>query len=451
MAHYRIEVLTQSNADELGALRRLAYKNRFGSLVDTDKLGWNQNDILFLNLGLLLEGQLVSCLRVSVIETDREFHRITLQDAPADIKYPCVVLSRGATHPDHKSRGLHTILRREALSLIKAAGLNDTFGFLEDGSPRLTQLAELGYSFETCPKPWGGFLKNTKPVVLARLRNDILERAIYVLDQKIKNHVETIERRYDDRLAVLRLKTHSHRVAFEKINLEIDNRALWEEVAPVLKQVPRFDRSPAVGTWTLQTSKKELQTDDRKKKPFKWFLPYNGPNNIGPTWTPQNQLEAEIDSIQDLSALTPTCTPGIRALFAKLESLGLNPRRGLLLRMPPRTRMNWHQDGSSYTYQTRLHIPLFTNEACYFESQFGKVHMAADGNGYFVHINRPHRACNDSDFERYHIICHVWDTRHITKNHRYSPALYTGETEHENEIDFVKQYNFDGENRLVKN
>ncbi len=440
---YRLEILESTHSEALGELRRIAYKAQFGERVDDAKLSWNPNDLLFLNLGLFNGEQLAACLRISVIESDREFHRVTLQPARPGTRYPLIVLSRGATRPEFASQGLHSHLRLHALKLAQAAGPWDVLGAMEADSPRIKQLKELGYTFEACPNEWDGFLKSSQTVMLGSLDRTKLNAAIRDLEDRFTRSGTSskkdlrVEIAFDFERAVHRLRTHAHRVSHERLDFQIDNQAMWDEVRPLLEQAPRYDRSPAFGGWSLQA-----HPDDPNPIHSGWplgFIPYNGPDNHGPSWTPRNSTEKSLLDVQGFSKPTHLCTPLFSNLLKKLEAAGFTPRRARIIRLPGNTTIKWHQDGSPRIYQMRIHIPLKTNEHCAFESEFGRVHMKADGGLYFVHINRPHRAINEGPEERYHFVVHAWDTKGVTQHHRYDPTLYDFETHHEEDVDMKRQ------------
>jgi hypothetical protein len=260
---------------------------------------------------------------------------------------------------------------------------------------------------------------------------------------------ESFHRDYQLEFALLKLKLFEHQVPFEAIPFQIDNVALWNEIEPLTKAHPSYQRSASYGGWTLQASDAAIAHGEQLLHdgwPME-FCPYNGPDNRGPTWTPLDNRERQMRTIQSYRNPTAFCTPKILALLNRLEAAGLSPRRARLSRIGPRYPVRWHQDGSSKIYQVRLHIPLLTNKDCYFESELGKVHMPLDGQAYFVHINRPHRAVNDSDEDRYHIVIHVWDRLGVTRHHRFDWTLFDVETHHDGQVDLQEQWGL--KNNLV--
>lgn len=211
----------------------------------------------------------------------------------------------------------------------------------------------------------------------------------------------------------------------EKIFAQYNIAEILESIAPLMEKYKPVQRSRAVGGWALQSTNGSY-TDGWTMD----FCPYNGPNNIGPTWTPKNDNEENMNSIQSFIKDTELSTEPIKNLLKKITELGLNPRRARIIKLASNSSADWHIDGSKKFYQVRLHIPLITNEKCFFETEGGQYHMAADGSFYFVHINRRHRIFNTGDTDRLHFVTHVWDKKKITAHHQYDLEKNLGESPH---------------------
>ena len=211
----------------------------------------------------------------------------------------------------------------------------------------------------------------------------------------------------------------------ERLIAKVNIAEIIDSLSPLFEKYPIVRRSQAVGGWALQStnsSYKDGWTMD--------FCPYNGPRNIGPTWTPKTESEQSLPEIQKYVVPTELTTEPIKNLLADLETKGLNPRRARIIKLSANSSTVWHQDGSKIFYQCRLHIPLVTNEECFFETEDGRYHMRADGSIYFVHINRVHRVVNFGDKDRLHFLAHIWDQNEITSKHRYDANEFLGETVH---------------------
>lgn len=223
------------------------------------------------------------------------------------------------------------------------------------------------------------------------------------------------------------VKIDNIKIVSEKISAGLDIQKLWASIEPLLHKYPAVMRSAAIGGWALQSTNGHYQDGWDTQ-----FCPYNGPGNVGPTWTPRTDDEKILRPVQDYTRPTELCTTEFQKLLFNLEKQGLHPRKARIIKLMPGHSSVWHQDGSKNFYQVRLHIPLITNADCFFENKNGRYHMAADGSYYFVHINNQHRVANFGQSERYHFVTHVWDQNHITKLHQYNPHQNLAETTHPN-------------------
>jgi hypothetical protein len=222
----------------------------------------------------------------------------------------------------------------------------------------------------------------------------------------------------------------------EKLNLKFDLQALQLFVNQLCQQVPPIMRSPAIGGWALQGHSGSY----RDGWEFE-FCPYNGPHNLSPAWTPRNSTEEKIISLQDFAKPTSINNLTTLTVLEKLQAQGFFPRRARIMKLSAGSSCVWHQDGNKNVYQVRLHIPIFTNDKCFFDYEDGSHHLLADGTAYLLKINRPHRVRNEGLTDRYHFVTHVWDTRQVSQFHSYDPNLCDMETDHPQEIDLAKFYN----------
>lgn len=116
---------------------------------------------------------------------------------------------------------------------------------------------------------------------------------------------------------------------------------------------------------------------------------------------------------------TEICTGYLLEVMTRLEELKLYPRRARISLIAPGGETIWHYDGPKEEYSVRLHIPILTNEHCFFATEEGNAHLPADGSAYLLRVNRLHRAVNHGMSDRYHLIADVWDVDHISQFHRY--------------------------------
>jgi hypothetical protein len=117
---------------------------------------------------------------------------------------------------------------------------------------------------------------------------------------------------------------------------------------------------------------------------------------------------------------TNACVGALSDVVDFLESKGFYPRRMRLTCLKPHSKSIIHRDAPSEKYLARIHIPLITNENCVHWTEHGEAHMPADGSVYMLWVNCMHQIRNDSDEDRYHIICDAYDTQGITQNFKYN-------------------------------
>jgi hypothetical protein len=189
-----IDLLVPSDKEIVDHVRSMAYEKYYGSKVDTSGLKWNNWDKRFVNLGLFRQGQLVSCLRVALINDPIEYKKLMAHDFDSNIfEMPVSVLCRAATFPGFESMGFHSLLRYYAVILSKEAGAYHIAGTFQKNSSRVKQLSEMGYEFYSNENNWRDFLKNDHPVLIAKLNLlENFEKAI----QRINDSILDIKNEY---------------------------------------------------------------------------------------------------------------------------------------------------------------------------------------------------------------------------------------------------------------
>lgn len=80
-----------------------------------------------------------------------------------------------------------------------------------------------------------------------------------------------------------------------------------------------------------------------------------------------------------------------------IRDLGMYRTR--VMKMDPKTCYTYHQD-----YTRRMHIPLVTNENCFFVVDDEVIRTPADGNHYLIDTTKKHTFVNASLEERIHIV-----------------------------------------------
>jgi len=119
---------------------------------------------------------------------------------------------------------------------------------------------------------------------------------------------------------------------------------------------------------------------------------------------------------------TQACVGEFAYIVNQLEDLGFYPRRVRVTCLKAGAKSLVHKDADGDEYMARIHIPLITNPKCVFISDGQHLHMQA-GKAYIVWVNNWHQIRNDSDQDRYHIICDAYDTKGKTKGFRYNADI----------------------------
>lgn len=126
MTNYAISLLNHSHKNLINQLRLEAYQNAKGFCVKPEGILWNQSDDESIILGAWDNGELVSTMRMEIIddlcllekkmECPWEFDLI--------LKFPVMVLSKGATKPSHRGLNLGLLLIKQALYYASLWGVN---------------------------------------------------------------------------------------------------------------------------------------------------------------------------------------------------------------------------------------------------------------------------------------------------------------------------------------
>lgn len=97
----------------------------------------------------------------------------------------------------------------------------------------------------------------------------------------------------------------------------------------------------------------------------------------------------------------------LQSLKTMAPNLRLSRLRIALLKPHPEDEAYWHQDSDGRD-TFRLHIPIETNDECFFDYKDERNHMPADGSVYLVNVGKIHRALNLSSKDRYHLIADAY-------------------------------------------
>jgi quercetin dioxygenase-like cupin family protein len=100
----------------------------------------------------------------------------------------------------------------------------------------------------------------------------------------------------------------------------------------------------------------------------------------------------------------------IGARFQRIFDLFPNIRlvRGRLLQMDPGGALPSHSDEAN---GWRLHIPVVTNPSARLTIDEQSYHLAAEGDGFFIHVGSPHSVENEGTESRTHLVFIIIPTR----------------------------------------
>lgn len=135
----------------------------------------------------------------------------------------------------------------------------------------------------------------------------------------------------------------------------------------------------------------------------------------------KRQIKAQLKkSITEYTYETEICKGYMREVIEIIRNSGLSPHRARVIRLSAGMACSWHRDAPDNIYSVRLHVPIVTNEGCFFETRYGREHLPADGSAYFLYVNNEHRVVNEGDKDRFHLVMDVKDTTGVSQFHRLS-------------------------------
>ncbi len=95
------------------------------------------------------------------------------------------------------------------------------------------------------------------------------------------------------------------------------------------------------------------------------------------------------------------------SLTSLIPDINLSRIRIALLKPHPEEEAYWHQDSDGRD-SFRLHVPIITNDQCFFDYKDERHSLVADGSVYLINVGRLHRAINQSQHDRFHLIADAY-------------------------------------------
>jgi hypothetical protein len=200
---------------------------------------------------------------------------------------------------------------------------------------------------------------------------------------------------------------------FEKFNFHFQIEALVAEFEKFSKAYPPVMVSQTFGGWSLTSSDGSYRDG--------WIKEAYAPPVEAKTIEDIRKHNASLNVASTKSYRTPTeiCSPIFQDMLRTWEDAGLSPRRVRFLMLLPGGTTAYHRDYPDWLYGVRLHVPIVTNTNCFFEVDEGRAHLPADGSAYFLKVNRMHKAYNEGETPRVHLVADVYDTKAITQFHHF--------------------------------
>lgn len=202
---------------------------------------------------------------------------------------------------------------------------------------------------------------------------------------------------------------------FEKWPMELDVFKLQEHLEKYVlpKEISR--QSESFGGWSVLSGNGEI-TDGWQKG----HLLLTEESTEAEKAFVRNQIKLKFS---EYKIETEICTGYLQYVIERIRSSGLSPYRARIICLSAKGSSSWHSDDQPNRYAVRLHIPIITNEFCFFETRKEREHIPADGSGYFVYVNREHRVVNDGNQNRYHLVVDVKDVQQVSKFHRFEDFM----------------------------
>lgn len=130
-------------------------------------------------------------------------------------------------------------------------------------------------------------------------------------------------------------------------------------------------------------------------------------------------IEKGINFEYNYDKKTSLCVGETEKLIDRLEKIGLTPRRARYTVLKACGKSSVHNDSKRGEYATRLHVPLITNDSCFHRVFEGdkvveEVFLPADGSIYIMRVNIKHQIVNDSNQDRWHFLCSIYDQNGLT-------------------------------------
>lgn len=110
---------------------------------------------------------------------------------------------------------------------------------------------------------------------------------------------------------------------------------------------------------------------------------------------------------------TEICHGYFEYMINSLQASKLAVLRGRIIRLSAGGESVWHRDSPDSRPMFRLHIPIITNEKCFFLRDNEQVHLPATGECYILRVNCMHKVINHGSTDRFHFVADVWPDGYV--------------------------------------
>jgi len=183
----RIQRVTAADAKAVHQLRLQVFANaRDFTVAAPENLVWSERDSGDIVLAVWHGADPVSTMRGSVLKNSDEAKAEFECSVPASVKFPALLLARGATRGDFQGIGLNSALRYHFLSFTVGTRIQSIVGVVNVGAPRTRVMARLGYEFYLPNMSWGSSLKHNNGVMVAALDYSRIINACSLLERETR-------------------------------------------------------------------------------------------------------------------------------------------------------------------------------------------------------------------------------------------------------------------------
>ncbi len=188
--------------------------------------------------------------------------------------------------------------------------------------------------------------------------------------------------------------------------IKLDNKINIQDLKKYLEDIkkispPFMKKNGPWGGWSITSSNGEI------------YDGWQAGEKAYARTTSEEDRQAIIDLFANSEFNTPTkiFNEYIENLIAELKLIAPDLRisriRIALLKPHSEEEAYWHQDTDGRD-AFRLHIPIETNDKCFFDYKDKRHYLPADGSIYLINVGKLHRAVNLSQIDRYHLIADAY-------------------------------------------